>query len=242
MPKPDKKVVKSNTSAVEKPKAKKDTTLPVAVAVASATPTPSKKGTGRKGKISNAEKMIKDIIGSIQVNGVDSMSSALKSIKKRSDEDIYKFLGDCSKYKMVLSSQTIKGGAFVANIYNNADGDSKVVYDGLSKMTATKLEKIIRKTKKQIADLEATLEKLQDKVFLCEHYHSKTDGDLVVLKQIVSHLQDFTNSRNQESQDYYDEQDDLVDYDDDDEESEVDEEEQEERDWDNTTAGVRGWG
>lgn len=240
MPKADKKVVKSNTSAVEKPKAKKDTTLPVAVALASATPTPSKKGTGRKGKISIAEKLIKDIIGSIQVNGVDSMSSALKSIKKRSDEDIYKFLGDCSKYKLVLSSQTIKGGAFVAEIYNNADGDSKVVYDGLSKMPATKLEKIIRKTKKQIADLEATLENLQEKVFLCEYYHSKTDGDLVVLKQIVSHLQDFTNSRNQESQDFFDEQDDQDDFDDS-EEEEVDEEEQEDRDWDHMTAGVRGY-
>ena len=230
MAKENKKVVKSSTSAVEKPKVKKEKTIPVAVVVSSTTPTPSKKGAGRKGKISNAEKVIWDIIGSIQVNGIDTMSSALKTIKKRSDEDIYKFLGECAKYKTVLTSQTFKGGASMAEIYNRADGDTKAVYDGLSKCSAAKLAKTIRQTKKQIADLETTLEKLHDKVFLCEYYHSKTDGDLVVLKQIVSHLQDFTNSRNQDSQDFED----LIGYDQEEEgggeeeEEETEEEEEEE--------------
>ena len=145
------KAHKSSTTPLSKAKSavkmeegssqKKSQPIPQAIAVATAVPTPNKKGTGRKGKISNAEKTIRDIIGVIQVQGEDSIPSALKSIKKQSDEDIYKFLGECAKYKTILSKQTLISGASLATIYARADGDTKVVYDGLAKLNASQLEK-----------------------------------------------------------------------------------------------------
>jgi len=237
------KAYKSSTTPVGKAKSavktdkvsshKKEKVIPQAIAVATAVPTPNKKGTGRKGKISNAEKTIRDIIGVIQVQGEDNIPSALKSIKKQSDEEIYKFLGECAKYKTILSKQTLTGGASLATIYGRADGDTKVVYDGLAKLDASHLEKTIRKTNKQIAELQETISKLEDKVMLCQYYHSKTDGDLVILKHIVSHLQDFTSSRNQESQepfDAYGDDDEEQDYDDDDEEEETKEQDEDDED------------
>lgn len=81
-----------------------------------------------------------------------------------------------------------------------ANKEDKRLYKSMSAMKPSKLADLMKQTESDIEECQSAIESMQDNLVMARHFFSQTDGELVILREIIDRLTNLTQMRNQESQ------------------------------------------